>query len=781
MPGDLMHNDTLKYLSSNPLFTCLSKKELKKAADSSHFKRLEKGSVIAVKGKTKIQGIYVVKKGRISLFDEKSGRKETIGFLDKGDVFGGISILLNAGLSLRTATVEEDTDVLSISERILTDLCMGNKNFFEHFLENFSNNIFDESLDAFIETGQARIFLSGVDPFTFLSDEEIEHTAQKLSIVHYPKDTVLFTQGRSRVGYLYILQKGSAERYYNEKSEKRMREILSEGDIYGGITMLLNDGVSVRTMQVMEDSYFYVLPKQAFLDICNSNKAFTEFFSDTFGKRMLNRSYASIIAKALHPSEDELHFFNQTIKTIYTGKAIFADADVTIRDSALKMVKEKASYVFINEKKDHTVGIVTEKDLSRKVVAKGFGIEQPVNSIMSFPLHTISEKALVFEALIQMMQQDIQHLAVTDANDRIVGMLSNRDILSSQGHSPIFLISEISSAVTVNQLIDEHKKLPGIVRNLITNGANAENVTRFITTVSDAILKKIMKIVLDDLGPPPVPYVFMILGSEGRREQTLKTDQDNAIIYQDPPESDKIGVKRYFKQMGEKVCNLLDQVGYDFCVGNVMAKNPKWNQPLSQWKKYFTSWIHAGEPQDLLQASIFFDFRGGYGDFSLINRLRNHLFTSLEGWSGFFRNLTENALHFKPPIGFFRNFVVESKGRHRNAFNIKSAMLPIVDFARVFSLEAKIEETNTLERLNQLYMRKVLNRQEFEEIEKAYSFLMQLRFIRQVAAVIEDNTKPDNYINPKKLTTIEQTMLKEIFKRIERFQAKLNFEFIGIA
>ena len=164
----------------------------------------------------------------------------------------------------------------------------------------------------------------------------------------------------------------------------------------------------------------------------------------------------------------------------------------------------------------------------------------------------------------------------------------------------------------------------------------------------------------------------------------------------------------------------------------------------------------------------------------LIDSLRRHLFQSLGGWSGFFRNLTENALYFKPPIGFFRNFVVESKGEHRNKFDIKSAMTPIVDFARIYALKNKIEETNTLERLQQLSLHKVLSNQEFEEIEKAYSFLQQLRFVRQVTAAIDENKKPDNYINPKKLTRIEQKMLKEIFLRVEKFQTKLEFEFIGI-
>ena len=212
-----------------------------------------------------------------------------------------------------------------------------------------------------------------------------------------------------------------------------------------------------------------------------------------------------------------------------------------------------------------------------------------------------------------------------------------------------------------------------------------------------------------------------------------------------------------------------------------MARNPKWCQPLSQWKSYFSEWIHAAGAEDLLQATIFFDFRGGYGEMELIDDLREFLFETLDGWSGFFTPFSENALRLRPPIGFFKNFLVATKGKHKDTFDIKSAMTPIVDFARVYALKNSVEETNTMERLEQLRIKKILTPQEYEELEKAYGFLMQLRFVRQITAVMDDKSQPDNYINPKKLTHIEQTTLKEIFKRVEKFQAKMNFDFIGIA
>ena len=776
-----MNEQAFKYLSGMPHFSFLPESELKKISNKTSFKSYPKDTLLAVQNKTKIDNIFVLEKGSFSLYDEKHGEKKLIGHIKPGEVFGGITILMNGGISLRTVIVDKDCSGYMIPEEDFIDHCTRNKAFYEYFVKNFSKHIFDDSLGSIIETGQAKHFLSRLDPFSFLPAEETALVAEKLTMVQHPKDTVLFVQERSRVGYLYILQKGSAERYYEENYQKTMSEMLSEGDIYGGISMLVNDGISVRTFRVIEKSYFYLLPKKIFLDICSRYKAFTEYFTDTFGKRMLEKSYASIIANTMQPEDDGLQFCNRTVASIHMREPVFGDTNLSIRDAAGMMSQEKISSLFINTPNGDCIGLITEKDLTKKVIATGYDISRPVSDIMSSPVRTIPDQSLVFEALMAMMQEDIRHLAVTDANEKVTGIITNRDLLTAQGQSPVFLIREISAADSMEEIINRHNKLSRQIRSLITIGAKAQNLTRFITTVSCTILDRLIEFTIDALGPPPVEFAFMILGSEGRREQTLKTDQDNAIIFKDVPKKDEPEVKEYFLKFGEKVCALLDEAGYAFCKGNVMAKNPKWCQPLSTWKKNFSSWIHAAEAEDLLQASIFFDFRTGYGNNDFIDSLRRHLFDSIEGWSGFLRHLTENALHFKPPLGFFRNFVVESKGKHRDAFDIKSAMTPIVDFARIYALKNKIEETNTLERLRQLNLKKVLSRQEYQEIERAYSFLLQLRLARQITSMIDENAEPDNYIKPKTLTRIEQKMLKEIFVRIEKFQSKLNFEFIGIA
>jgi CBS domain-containing protein len=778
-----MNDKIFKYLSNMPHFSFLPVDELEKVADSTKEVQYPSKTLIVRQGKTAIQDVLIIVKGQLVLYDRRSGERKLSGYIKPGEVFGGITILLNGGISLRDAVADKSIVAYAVPRGVFQDLCTRYKPFYEYFLENFSKNLADPAISTLIETGQARHFLSAVAPFSFLEDDQIEEVAQKLSLVHYPKDTVLFVQGKTRVGYLYILQKGSVERYLENGNRKTMSGILGEGDTYGGISILLNDGISIRTLKVTEDTYFYVLPKEPFLELCRQHESITEFFTDTFGKRMLNRSYASIIAKTLQPKEEDLQIFNQPVESILSRRVVSGAWDLSIREAAQIMRKEKSSFILIQSQHGNPAGIVTERDLTREVIATGHDTSTPVRDIMSSPLQGIAQQALVFEALMAMMDNDIRHLAVTGSDEKVVGMLSNRDIIAAQGQSPLFLLREIAEAETMSDIIDKHNLLPGLIRNLISNGANAQNITRFITTVSDQILKKVMAFTIDALGPPPVRFAFMILGSEGRNEQTLKTDQDNALVYGDligaePSQLERI--EEYFLRFGERACRLLDEAGYDYCTGDVMAKNPKWCQPISAWKGYFSEWIHTAKAENLLQASIFFDFRFAYGDRLLVEELRTHLFDSLGGWPGFLRHLTENALYFKPPIGFFRNFVVESKGKHRNAFDIKHAIMPIVDFARIYSLQHKIEETNTLQRLHQLYIKKVLSQKEYEELEKAYSFLMQLRFVRQVTAAMEEKVKPDNYINPKKLTNIEQTMLKEIFKRIEKFQAKLTFTFIGM-
>ncbi len=775
-----MDQEIKNYLARMPHFSFLSDAQLDKVAANAEQEDYADDAWVAVQGETKVEAIAIVVKGQMHLYEEREGGRELSGYIKPGEVFGGISLLMNGGFSLRTVLVEKGSKLYRIPRKIFFELCEGSKQFHEYFMENFSKHVFDPELKNIIESGQTKVFLSNLAPFSFLPEEALEKAAKAISIVFYPKGTILQVQERSRLGYLYILQKGSAERYFEDEGKHTLRAVLDEGDMYGGISILLNDGIPIRTLQVTEDSYFYLLPKRDFMNLAQTCEEFSEFFTDTFGKRMLDRTYASVIARTSAPAEESRQFFNQPVRLVYHSSPVVGDAGMSIQEAAQKMGKEKSSYMIVPGSDARHTGIVTTSDLAHKAVANGYDYRGPVTEIMTAPLLTVRDHAMVFEALMAMMERDVKHIGVTDNRGRLVGIVSNRELISSQGQSPLFLLKEISGAESFREIADKHKRMPKLVKSLINSGVTARNINRVITAVSDAILKKVMAFALKEMDTPPKPFAFVIFGSEGRNEQTLKTDQDNAIVFEDAEDDELPEIGEYFLQLGEKVCDMLNEAGYAYCEGGIMAKNPVWNQPLNVWKDYFSKWIFTAEGEDLLRASIFFDFRLGYGEKIFVDRLRDHLNGAIGGWSGFLRHMTENALYFKPPLGFFRNFVVESKGKHRNSFDIKGAMQPIVDFARIYALKSQVEATNTFDRLSELRLKKALTTEEHEELEKAYGFLMQLRFSRQVISASE-NSGPDNFINPTRLTHVEQSMLKEIFKRIEKFQAKMNFDFIGIA
>ena len=775
-----MIEKALELLSTAAPFSLLPRGELRTLLEKAEEVVHPAGEILYRQTKSRIDQVMVVEHGSLELYFDKQDEIILRAFLGPGDVFGGISLLSNNGVALRTVRVVENSSFWVIPGQDFLECCRRNQSFREFFEEALAQRLLNESYAAAMVSGQAGRFLAGVDPFTFLPEDYFERLTSLISLVHYPKDTILFVQGQSRVQYLYIVQKGAAEQYLEEGEDKKLYSLIGEGDIYGGISMLLNNGTSVRTVRVREDTYFYVLPRKAFLETCTQFESFSEYFTDTFGKRMLDRSYAATIAKTFQPENESLQFFNQPVSSIYNRNLVTCTFDTSIRQAAVLMSSQGCSSIFVLGADGDTVGVLTDNDLRKKVIAEGYDTGLPVSGVMTAPLESISAGAPVFEALLSMTQKGIKHLGVTGADGQVSGVVTQRDLLVAQEQSAFFLVREIGLAESIEEIGEKQAQLPKAVQGLIKSGVSAQNVTRLITAISTAINEKLIAYALEELGPPPVRFVFMLMGSEGRKEQTLKTDQDNAIIFEDVPETSREEVQRYFLRFGDKVCTWLDRVGYAFCKGDVMARNPQWCQPLAQWKEYFATWINTAEPEALLRASIFFDFRAGDGDKTLVDDLRAGLFESLLGWAGFFRRMTENALYFKPPLGFFRNFVVESKGKHRNSFDIKSAMQPMVDLARIYALKNKIAATNTFERLHQVYYHQGLSWPDYQELEHAYGFLMQLRLYRQVSAILDDKGPPDNYINPKKVTRIEQTILREIFVRIEKFQNKLSLDFLGI-
>ncbi len=477
--------------------------------------------------------------------------------------------------------------------------------------------------------------------------------------------------------------------------------------------------------------------------------------------------------------QTSLHFLNEPVIN-FLKKAVECRMDESIENVAKQLTKSKYSAALIVRDTGEQIGVITDHDLRERVIAEDYNISRPIFEVMSSPIISIPSNSLVFQALNFMEEKSVRHLAVRDTSGDILGIISSEELLKVHMHSSAYLQREIENSQSVEDLIAGRDKLPLLLKTLIYSGVKIQYITQIVTSIFDSTAEKLITFAIQELGEPPVKFSFIALGSAGRKELTLISDQDNAIIYEDVPGYKKLETENYFNKLASKVCAWLNDCGYVFCSGEAMARNPKWSQPLSQWKKYFHSWITNSDQQDLIDISIFFDFRSVYGDRELALNLRDYVFEVSAGQAGFYQHLVKNCLLHKPPIGLLGNIVLESKGEHPETFDIKAATIPIIDFARIYSLKFKVKCTSTIDRLNELLEKGFINKTAFDELIQAYNYLMQLRF-KHHAAKIEKGAKPDNFINPKHFSQIEQNTLKNAFTQILSIQKKLNYDFSGEA
>lgn len=353
-------------------------------------------------------------------------------------------------------------------------------------------------------------------------------------------------------------------------------------------------------------------------------------------------------------------------------------------------------------------------------------------------------------------------------------------MLERPGGEPVSeIVAAIRSANDAEGVATALRRAPVLLRGLTEAGWRAGAASRLLALLGDAAVDALLRQGIARLGQPPAPFAFILMGSHGRREQTLCTDQDNAILFADVPEAQTDEATRYFTQLGVGVCDGLALGGYKLCSGEVMARNPKWCLPLSAWQRSFAHWVRTLEGDDLLQAKIFFDFRCGWGEAQLLDPLRKTLAGELAAHPRFYPQLAVDVLQFRPPLDLFGGIAVTKTDDERKAFDIKVAMMPIVDLARIYALRHGIEATNTVERLDAMFTANVLNLADWRELVQVYTALAQLRIENQLAA-LADGRAPDNLVEPRRLTQVQRRMLRECFEQIRLFQGRLARDFTGM-
>lgn len=621
-------------------------------------------------------------------------------------------------------------------------------------------------------------FLKNTTPFDKLPQEELQKLAPLIREIHFGKKESLYQQNKTPVEGLDIVFEGAYEAFVlTSENIKKSLQIVEAGQTYGAFSILLNKGKSLLTVEVQKKTAIYRLPADTFKNLCKSYDDFYQYFLTAFGKEMLHGQYVGSISNPTMDLEALSfdRYFVRKLNTVNTRQIISCDIHTPCHDAARIMEQHKLSCLFV-ENQGVLTGYVTDIIMRNKIVGGQMHSATPVGEIMEGPIFRIDNGAHIYEAVLMMFDHMIRYLIVQE-NGADIGVISRNKLLSDQAQSPFVFIQSVRLALTQEELKSKWAQVPEVVYQLLTRGVKSEIVNQVITNISDTIAQKVIEGVIKEIGEPPAKFVFMALGSEGRKEQTLKTDQDNAIIYEDKANEFREKTRKYFLHFADLVSERLNFIGFSFCTGGLMAKNPKWTHSLSHWKRNYNEWIASPNHEAAMNFSTFFDCRYIFGEELLVQELQTHIMKKMDSPSEyFFSLLTSNALQYDPPLTFFRGIRTISKG-DQQVFNIKRAMTPIVDLVRVYALKHKIIATNTGERLEALRGKKAFSDEDFHELMQSYYYLMGMRLRYQSMQIIHDQDDPHNYVNLKSLTKIEVVTLKEIFKVIVNFQQRIKMVF----
>ncbi len=613
-------------------------------------------------------------------------------------------------------------------------------------------------------------FLKNVPPFQFLDEAVLREVAKNLSMEFYPKDMVILKQDGPPSESLRIIKKGGVKvSMISEDGSEVVIDYRGEGDTFGFLSLVGKDRVR-SNITAADDTICYLLGKEMVLKLLDSHRTITEYFLKSHITKYIDRTYQEMQNKSIFTGGSDRLLFTTRVGDLGAKEVVSAHEDTPIKEAAQIMSGHRISSLIILNSDNLPVGIVTDRDLREKVVAKGRDAQEPVRHIMTMPLVRVDAKDYCFEAVLKMLRYNIHHiLVVKDGN--LAGVITNHDLMMLQGTSPLSLTKDIESQQSVEGLVPVSRKINGIVGLLLKEGAKASNITKIITEINDRLVRTVIDLTEKKLGRPPVSYCWIVFGSEGRKEQTFKTDQDNALIYADPATSaDAEAAKRYFAEFAAQVRDSLIQCGFPLCPAEYMASNPKWCQPLKVWKKYFTDWISTPTPDAVLNSVTFFDFRSMCGENGLADALRDHLIDHLRDEKVFLGYLANMAIKNSPPVGFLKSFVVEKGGQHKDELNLKvKGIALLVDIIRLFALEKGVRETSTLERIEALRNKHTIVGEYADDFEQAFEFIMLLRIHHQYEQ-IRTGKAPDNFVNPNNLSHLERRSIKDAFSLVSKVQ-----------
>jgi CBS domain-containing protein len=616
-------------------------------------------------------------------------------------------------------------------------------------------------------------FLRRHAPFDRMAPQHLEYLAMRLKLGFYAKGEVITDPGAGAAGTFYVIKQGRVRGQTEEErgpAENGAWELVT-GECFPIGALLARR--PVRTVhRAVEDTFCYELERDDFERLLAQSPVFHDFCSRRLAN-LLDQALAHVQATLANEVSADSSL-NTPLHGLVRRTPVTCAPGTLLREVVVAMNKARVGSIVVTDAEERPLGIFTLHDLLGRVVTRDIGLDTPIEQVMTPDPAALPPQAFAHEAAAVMARHGFGHLCVVDGG-RLTGVISERDLFSMQRIGLVSLSRAITHAPDVATLTRLGQDVHRLVDQMLVQGASVSQLTQIIALLNDHITRRVIALARGESGIG-ADFTWLAFGSEGRQEQTLKTDQDNGIVFV-ADGRDPSAVREELLPLARRVNEDLAKVGFPLCPGNIMAGNPECCLSTEEWRARFANWIDLGGPEHLLKASIFFDFRPLDGDPAPAAELREWVTANVATNRRFLRQMAQNALRNQPPLGLVRDFVVQSGGEHANTINLKlRGTTPFVDGARLLALAHGVADTNTVNRLKALAEREVVRNDEADAWCDAYSYLQLLRLRRHRDQEVR-GLPPDNNVNPDVLNELDRRILKEVFRQARKLQTRLALDY----
>jgi CBS domain-containing protein len=618
-------------------------------------------------------------------------------------------------------------------------------------------------------------FLGRHAPFDRMAPEHVEFLAGHLKLVPYARGQKITGPEDGPASRFYIIKQGLVRReppIVDPQSPDSIGELIP-GECFP-IGALLSKRPVYTVYRVAEDALCYELDADAFSRLFKLSSEFKDFCTRRIAS-LLDQLYRQVQANAASGLGGDTSL-NVTLASRLRREPVACLAATPIGEALQAMQQENVGSIIVTDGKRHPLGVFTLRDLLSRVSLAGRDLDEPMERVMSPNPISLPGSAFAFEAAMLMAKHKLHHVCVVDRH-KLVGVISERDLFSLQRVGLVNLSKSIGRAEDIETLRSLQGDVHQLISQMIAQGVQVDQITQIITLLNDNVTRKVIEICCREFPAASVPFTWMAFGSEGRQEQTLKTDQDNGILFEIPEGTSPDAIREELLPRARRINEALDQVGYPLCTGNIMASNPECCLSAAEWRRRFAVWVDQGTPEHLLKASIFFDFRTIEGDDRPVEALRDWLAERVSGNGRFLHMMAANSLRNRPPLGLVRDFVVSDEPAHPNTIDLKvQGLTPFVDGARILGLAHRIRETSTLERLKALAEGNHVPKKEAKAWRDAYAYIQLLR-MRQHRDQEARGEATSNRVNPDHLNELDRRILKEAFRQARKLQSRIALDY----